>query len=103
MDFITDSNGFIAFSGQLGNISEWYLYGSLFKRYFVDGNCTVTVICLYRSIRYKEKWFKMPREGYCSITISDELRSKLDKIADKIEKSIPETIEFLVDNCKQEA
>jgi predicted transcriptional regulator len=45
----------------------------------------------------------MPREGYCSITISDELRSKLDKIADKIEKSIPETIEFLVDNCKQEA
>jgi predicted transcriptional regulator len=45
----------------------------------------------------------MPKEGYCSVTISDELKLELDKIADKIEKSIPETIKFLVDNCKLEA
>jgi predicted transcriptional regulator len=45
----------------------------------------------------------MPKEGYCSVTISDALKLKLDKIADKTEKSIPETIEFLIDNCKQEA
>jgi hypothetical protein len=44
---------------------------------------------------------QMPREGYVSITISDALKIKLEKVADKIEKSIPETIEFLVNNCKE--
>jgi predicted transcriptional regulator len=42
----------------------------------------------------------MPREGYVSVTISDALKLKLDIIADKIEKSIPRTIEFLVENYK---
>jgi predicted transcriptional regulator len=45
----------------------------------------------------------MPREGYCSVTISDELKLELDKIADKIDKSIPETIKYLLENCKVEA
>lgn len=43
----------------------------------------------------------MPREGYTSVTISDKLKAKLDKIADKIDKSVPETIEFLLENCKE--
>ena len=45
----------------------------------------------------------MPREGYVCVTISDELKLKLDKIAEKIDKSIPETINYLLENCKVEA
>jgi len=45
----------------------------------------------------------MPVEGFTSITVSNELKKKLEELADKHHRSIPQTIEHLLENCKQEA
>jgi hypothetical protein len=45
----------------------------------------------------------MPREGYSVITVKNATKAKLDKIAEKHGESVPETIEYLLKNCKQEA
>lgn len=45
----------------------------------------------------------MPKKGFISITIRDKTKQRLDEFADKIDKSVPATIEYLLENCEVEA
>lgn len=44
----------------------------------------------------------MPREGYRSISVKDQIFSQLQKKADEEHRTIPETIEHMLETCKQE-
>ena len=43
----------------------------------------------------------MPEEGYRTITIREEVYVKLSKLAEKTNRSIPKTIEYLLKNSKE--
>jgi predicted CopG family antitoxin len=45
----------------------------------------------------------MPVEGFKSITVNEATYEKLEEIANKNHRSIAQTIEHLLENCKQEA
>jgi len=45
----------------------------------------------------------MPKQGYSVITVPNITKEKLTKLAGKINKSVPETISYLLENCKQES
>lgn len=45
----------------------------------------------------------MPKEGYSSVTISNETKQRLGKLAEKNGETIPETIKRLLNECKTEA
>lgn len=43
----------------------------------------------------------MPREGYRSITVKDDVYSQLEKIAEGTHRTVPEVIEHLVKTKKE--
>lgn len=45
----------------------------------------------------------MPVEGFKSITVSEETFNTLHALAEKNHRTVPGTIEFLLENCKVEA
>jgi hypothetical protein len=44
----------------------------------------------------------MPKKGYKSITIRETLFEKLTQIAEKLQRSIPETVELIVKHYEKE-
>lgn len=44
----------------------------------------------------------MPVEGWKSITVSEDLYKKLDVLSTRTHRSIPQTIEYLLENGKKE-
>jgi hypothetical protein len=44
----------------------------------------------------------MPKEGYRTITLSDERYERLEQIAKELRKTIPETILFLIEYYRPE-
>jgi len=74
----------------------------LFKPYFLYG----TVRYIYIFVRYHTvRVIILAREGWSVITVTDELKAKLEKIAKLECRSIPKTIEKLVNDklCQLEA
>jgi predicted CopG family antitoxin len=46
----------------------------------------------------------VPRDGFKSVTVSEDVYEKLQKLAEENHRSIPETIEHLVDpECRKVA
>lgn len=43
----------------------------------------------------------MPKEGFKSVTVSEELYKKLEKIAKKTFRTVPSVIEYLLKNNKE--
>ena len=43
----------------------------------------------------------MPKEGWSSITVSDEVFDRLDAIAKRNKRSIPNMLEILIDDYKR--
>jgi hypothetical protein len=44
---------------------------------------------------------EMPKQGYRSVTLRNDLITKIDTIAKELHKSIPDTIEYLTDLFSQ--
>jgi len=41
----------------------------------------------------------MPIEGFSSITVPDEVKNRLQKIAEKTFRTVPKLIEWMLDQC----
>lgn len=42
----------------------------------------------------------MPREGYRTITVKAEIHKELEDFAEQTHRSVPQTIEYLIDHCR---
>jgi len=43
----------------------------------------------------------MPREGYKTITVKEDTYKELQDFAEQTHRSVPQTIEYLIDKCKE--